>query len=149
MKIRNGFVSNSSSSSFIVIGKNYNKFNTYNDTYTIFENGETEFGWDFTKYDDIDDRINFAFLQAEYIGKEDMVTECIKEATGVKNVAVLSHNGDNEVYAYIDHQSVGDENVRMFANKDTLKRFMFCNDSYIKTGNDNSDADDSWYDDKF
>jgi hypothetical protein len=39
MKIRNGFVSNSSSSSFIVfVPKNNNTYNTYNDIKKFFEN---------------------------------------------------------------------------------------------------------------
>lgn len=76
MKIRNGFVSNSSSSSFVVYGRDQSKminvmpeylyaripseWGDERDTMVLpFTSGELNFGWQFEQYHDIRDRINF------------------------------------------------------------------------------------------
>lgn len=45
MKIRTGFVSNSSSSSFIVIGSNVQDMYLKDETLEIGKYGEIDFGW--------------------------------------------------------------------------------------------------------
>ena len=143
MKFRNGFVSNSSSSSFVVIGKEVSSNTKLPNDYVVGASGECEFGWDFVKYDDIDDRINFAYIQAGC--KDDwmyMLEELLK-AHGVQEFESRITNewdceGD-EVYGYIDHQSAAceGENTEIFDSPEILERFIFCVDSFIQGGNDN------------
>lgn len=81
MKFRNGFVSNSSSSSFIVIGRNkedflenlphllWKKVDVSNRMILPFTYAQLEFGWQFERYRVIEDRINF--VVALFMGVED------------------------------------------------------------------------------
>lgn len=81
MKIRSGFVSNSSSSSFIVIPPIYHKSTNYEqtkcelewkdqvgsrDTFIVDNNsfGYYEFGWDYQVYNTFPSKLCFAYLQA-------------------------------------------------------------------------------------
>ena len=69
MKNRTDFVSNSSSSSFIVIGDNTQKFNFNDQTIEIpnSDEGQKEFGWQFEKYDDFWSKLNFCAIQLDQI----------------------------------------------------------------------------------
>lgn len=143
MKKRLGFVSNSSSSSFIVIG-NSNKLDEISgELYRVGENGHTEFGWDIDDIRDIDSRINFCYLQILSTGNKvwkEMLEQVIKENSEVKTIDyLLKDDWEGECCGYIDHQSgAGEgENTEMFDNKEKLKQFIFDSASYIHTDNDN------------
>jgi len=134
MKIRNGFVSNSSSSSFIVIGRSgvFGKAFAIDDTIVVDD--DYEFGWDFITYNDVEDRIAWAWLQAQYADKPklfEMIEQAVFEVTGKK----LDCRADINRESYIDHQSVDEGDI--FTSMDNLKSFIFDKESYIRTGNDN------------
>lgn len=159
MKTRLGFVSNSSSSSFIVISNSgdLERFNLHHfvwekysdNTLLIGISGETEFGWQHEEYNDIDSKINFAWIQAKYLeecGKAEpmeMLLRVLKEYTGaneIKSVMSLAWNDESgKKHAYIDHQSAASEgaNTEMFDGENSLKAFLFNPRSYIRNGNDN------------
>ena len=115
----------------------------------VGERGETEFGWDTRVYDNIHDRINFAYLQtgcgenAEYLAMLDKVLR-----DNVQGLIDIQWNISSawssdllapKVHGYIDHQSswVEGQNLEMFENEQTLKDFIFGMCSYIQGGNDN------------
>lgn len=77
MKLRNGFISNSSSSSFVVFGDTFEEENIPEDTFvqTSLNNYEItlpivqadkEFGWDIIRYKGILTKLNFAICQVYY-----------------------------------------------------------------------------------
>lgn len=147
MKIRNGFVSNSSSSSFIVINGrgqlSLPLLKSMGDKYGVYhigENGHTDFGWEQTKYSDTDSKINFAYLQAaRYVNLDksiewlSMLNDSIKRNTGATAVMPMYDQG------YIDHQSCASEgsNTEMFNSPGALDDFLFGEGSYIQGDNDN------------
>jgi len=156
MKIRNGFVSNSSSSSYVVINKsNLNdieKFKYLASWYDVvnipLENGEKEFGWDVVQYTD-ESKINFAYLQAMYADRPDwanMITKLLKENLGIEHISIdIAWCNSKYGYiklpdcGYIDHQSNAAENTNteIFDSEENLKYFLFCDESYIQGDNDN------------
>lgn len=135
-KFRSGWVSNSSSSSFIVIGSapiiipevTGDKLHVPAE----FE-GETDFGWGPAKHKDLGSRINFSYLQAEdHAPYLDMLEEVLKESFDIQIISW-------KVHGYIDHASSAREgmNIEMFESKETLKQFLFAPDSIIHEDNDN------------
>jgi len=91
MKTRNGFVSNSSSSSFVVIAKKRDKEIpipvTFSNTLMIPRNlsGETEFGSSGGKYLDFDSKLNFLILQALYaddMGYVSLIYQILRQKFG-------------------------------------------------------------------
>ena len=160
MKIRSGFVSNSSSSSFIVISQSgedvsYELRKKYEAGITTLvvdgELGHTQFDWEKKEYNDFGSKLVFAYLQAHYLieYKDErgnkwlaMLEEVVKENLGVNEIewnVTTKYNDDEKTWAYIDHQSASYEgmNIEMFVNKTSLKLFLFNTYSYIETGNDN------------
>ena len=140
MKIRQGFVSNSSSSSFAVI-EGVAAPLTIEGTYVIGQDGEREFGWGVYDCFDFHSKANWAWLQAYYAERPDlqnMLVSIIQECTGATNVENLlnpSSEGDSGVWCYIDHQSTGA--LEIFDTPEELKRFLFGGSSYVHLDNDN------------
>ncbi len=169
MKIRSGFVSNSSSSSFIVISSNGDssvleeiraKHGNCDEFVLDGSYGTYEFGWEWNTYSDFWSKLNFAYIQAKYCATGsgsvspsethpewmEMLERVLKRSLNVKNIVwkiiVDQYNQyDQDVRGYIDHQSASHEgrNVDMFESEDALENFLFNKTSYIEGGNDNED----------
>ena len=138
MKIRSSFVSNSSSSSFVVINARGGYIKpALNDNLVVGKYfGCSEFGWG--PEEDIGDfgsRVIWAYLQSESVNNKylQMIEKVIKENSNVQNI-------EWKVLGYIDHQSKireRPENEEIFKSKEVLKDFLFGADSYIHVDNDN------------
>lgn len=142
MKYRYGFVSNSSSSSYIVISKGTAKqkdipekaFNEKGELPIPNDFGNYSFGWDTKWYGSTLDRINFAFCQLMYLCDENfppkegeayelflMFEEVLKEEGITPKYIILKKDAKEEGQwlcamdydFYIDHQSSAIEGVNI------------------------------------
>lgn len=163
MKRRLGLVSNSSSSSYIVIDTTDTDFfpnekDAMDELVIDGTKGEVEFGWGLKTITDMWSRINFSYLQALYTkwhepwrkeiyeksGKNvEMLEDTLKKFFGAKKITwKISHDWDcekDETHGYIDHQSAAYEgkNLEMFESPEILAQFLFGKNSKIELDNDN------------
>lgn len=142
MKYRQGFVSNSSSSSFIVIGDGSVSIRSLPVDFIIGEEGHCEFGWDVDEWYDFESKLNFAYLQSTHNYQwRQMLLKVLRDRGAVNISCCLSedYGRDGKKWAYIDHQSAACEgmNTEMFDSEEELIKFLFCPQSYIQGGNDN------------
>ena len=145
MKIRSCFVSNSSSSSFIVVGNSLKKDKI---SMRPWKHGELEFSYG--DWYDPDSKLNFLMLQRGYTDDYHM-TEMLKEFCEKHHIdydeyekfitGCLESRFEDNAYpsAYIDHQSVVDEDDDMnmlFDNMDYLERFVLDDNSVLSMRRD-------------
>lgn len=157
MKKRLGFVSNSSSSSFIVISDDYNEyfmeeFKQEYEQYFDYENNfiyrpKTQFNWSFVIYDKMNEKFDWCCLMLYYIQHEPIYEEYyqnfysfMKELFPDMNQCIYYDESDEWDCddGYIDHQSYEiEENWKMLESVESIKNFIFGN-SRVYGGNDNS-----------
>lgn len=142
--IRKGvFETNSSSSHSISLAAEDKDFildTIYPDQDGVIKLTGGEFGWDWFKHNDAQTKANYAAVD---LGRSELLVEVIKEQTGAKEVLFLftdDHNGPN--WSYIDHDSTGTTP----RDKQELRNFIFNKNSWLFGGNDNSEADPTFYD---
>ena len=165
MKIRSCFVSNSSSSSFIVYGegetdekvernvKSYISRHVHNGTF--YYNPNSSFGWEFEVHTDWLTKFDWAFLQmwyhaydSNYVYYYDTFLEFLKmycpeieriELNRFYDTEYPTEDFDDEPVGYIDHQSIGGENAEFLEDIRGLRYFILSDKSFICNQNDNSD----------
>lgn len=143
-KIRlSAFESNSSSSHSISISENsngiYSTIEPDEDGNIVVNSGE--FGWEWERYSEPETKLCYAAMTVkDNLALLTMLEDVVIEHTGAKKIIFNNLEG-----GYIDHQSesVGYE---AFHSKETLKNFLFNNESILYTGNDNDGAPYGFYD---
>lgn len=133
--IRRGiFETNSSSTHAISIPKN-EKY-TLPKRMTFKDDGE--FGWEYDILEKKKCRWNYLYTALKSLNKQDYIDKLYNYLTedGIK--VHFNNNGDG----YIDHENKLDDFIEaLMNNKDLLYRYLFCENSFIMTGNDNDDFD--------
>ena len=139
--IRKGvFETNSSSSHSIAIASEDKEFvldTIYPDQHgTIIVRGD-EFGWDWFKHNDAETKASYAAQQFTHDSNAlETLEYVIKEQTGAKRVIFKGLND-----GYVDHESYGIVGKSAYE----LKNFIFNKNSWLFGGNDNSEADPTFY----
>lgn len=141
IKIRRGvFETNSSSTHSICITKSDLELKFPQEV--IFDIGE--FGWQENKYSDVNKKASYLYtaIISLYNKKEQQkFINFIVKTLNKNNIDYTFEPIDNKFY-YIDHCSELRELVELICHSEKrLLRYLFSEESFILTGNDNSDSD--------
>ncbi len=141
-KIRHGiFETNSSSSHSIVIAAGACKDTLGVDPDGIVRIQGRDFGWEIDEYRDAMTKASYCLTYVKsnkLTEQEAMLREVILEHTGAKDVEFIAPCPGAEwaEWGSIDHQS-SDVCRDAFGSELTLRQFLFCGDSILRTDNDN------------
>ena len=155
IKIRNGcFETNSSSVHAMIVTKEKTDVEPSN---KFVHFGLGEFGWEENGYYDPDEKASYFYTAACAVMNRDVKDEitALLKPYGIKckfdrpvfNSYTSSYDGS--VHIYLDNGSIDhDYECKKFVDammndSDMLVRFLFNDDSFVQTGNDNSDME--WY----
>ena len=146
-QIRNSvFETNSSSSHSVNISSTGDIDTTLipNEAGILIIDANTQFGWEQETYYDAETKAMYAYLQAQYSAKDeliDLVHDVIMKQTGASAVVFLGdiHSSwEDKMYSYIDHQSAYYESgFEPLESAEKLRNFIFNKSSYLETDNDN------------
>lgn len=145
-KIRSGiFETNSSSSHSIVISSENYVFPKNDEIY--IETGE--YGWEIETYESFSDKVSYALTFAVNYNPEklEMLNRVLTNSLpltkilyrGLKYEDYIEYLNDESYHyglGYIDHQSV-DRAAKIFKSEEDLFDFLFSENSYFTTDNDN------------
>lgn len=107
------------------------------------------FGWDWSKYNDSYSKALYVAGLCESDGEsKGLLVEVLREVTGAKKVIFTWENHSHEEAPNIDHQSLHEMYSLICENKETIKDFIFNQDSWLFTGNDNDSAPTGFYEEK-
>jgi hypothetical protein len=135
------FETNSSSSHSLSVADPDQDFvldTLYPDQHGVITVHDQEFGWAFEKYNDAMTKLAYLF-QDQGDTHHDMIVDAVKEQTGAEDVVFVEDDG------YIDHEGRGTTN-EVCISKDEIINFVFNKNSWLFTGNDNSEPDPTFYD---
>lgn len=137
------FETNSSSTHALCLTKN----SVLNQRMEYLNLDTDQFGWDFDKIETPEEKANY-LLTAIYDTKRFELIDFIKQILSKNDIAwyitypkmTEYSNGYKKYDCYIDH---GNETVDMLnaicKDEDSLMRYLFSSESFVLTGNDNSD----------
>lgn len=159
MKIRKGLVSNSSSSSFVVYYEEDNLIkpeimaswldDSQKNILLPSRYGCLYFGWGFERDYDFLSKLNWCFIQANYI--KETQPQCLENLEEVLREELdlgITINTEllDDWHTGVDHQSASYEEITVqwfLENKELIRAFIFGEHSYYQGGNDNSDYEES------
>lgn len=147
VKIRNGmFETNSSSTHTIIVTEQKTEPGAIVD----FRMGE--FGWECGKLDTVDEKASYLYTMACELYGRDVYQDLYEVLSkyGVQCSCTLPYHEDKYGFGngYVDHASCGAQFVMDMMNHDkALIKYLFSDDSFVVTGNDNMDlCDNKYYD---
>lgn len=138
----NVWETNSSSSHSISIADDNKEFvldYIYPDQNGVITLDGGEFGWEWFKHNDALTKANY--VAASY-GLIEALKEAIIEQTGASDVIYRGSSDYDSNWSYVDHDSYGVAP----STKEDIKKFIFNKNSWLFGGNDNSEADPTFYD---
>ena len=145
-KVRNGMFETNSSSTHTIIITDQNC-----DPGALVDFRIGEFGWGIEKLDTINDKASYLYtLACECYGRDvyqDLYERLVKYGVDCEcsRPAVFSNFGYGQYLdnGYVDHATDGCDFVdAIFHNEKRLIRYLFSDDSFVVTGNDNVDEDE-------
>lgn len=144
---KNVFETNSSSTHSLCISEEgkYSSISLNEDGNIVLNGGE--FGWGWDKFNDPLTKANYCALDNLHNPHRlELLKKVLKKETGANEILInISDDWNSPTCSYIDHEGHG-TSVDAFLDEETLKNFIFGENSWLYIGNDNETPPNKFYD---